>query len=325
MGSTRYNVVKKFSNSKIVNFLKDSPKTVVGLTLISIVLVLTLGAKLFTPYGPMETFDGLWRAAPSAEHILGTTQAGKDVWTQTLYGGRVSILVGIFAGSIAVLLSLIVGITAGYFGGIVDNIITTIINIIMVIPQTVLLLIIASMVGRISPLAIGIIIGITSWPWGARIYRAQTMSLRNREFIRSAETLGESKIRTLFVEIMPNMLSMITSGFIGTLIYAIMAQSFIEFIGFGDRMSVTWGQMLNNAQSTGALSSGVWWEILGPSVFLILFGSGLTLVNFSIDELSNPKLRAQRIMRKYYKEKKAQEKLLRKQVVGITNNKGGIK
>lgn len=318
-------MVKKIFNFKIVKFLKESPKTAVGLALILIVLILTLGADLFTPYEPMQTFDGLWHVAPSADHILGTTQAGKDVWAQTLYGGRVSISVGIFAGSIAVVLSLIVGITAGYFGGVVDNIITTIINVIMVIPQTVLLLIIASMIGVISPMAIGVIIGLTSWPWGARVYRAQTMSLRNREFVKSAETLGESKLRILFVEIMPNMLSMITSGFIGTIIYAIMAQSFIEFIGFGDRMSVTWGQMLNNAQSTGALSSGVWWEILGPSVFVILFGAGLTLINFSIDEVSNPKLRAQRIMRKYYKEKKKQEKLLNKQLSATTTSKGGIK
>ena len=201
-------MVKKIFNFKIVKFLKESPKTAVGLALILIVLILTLGADLFTPYEPMQTFDGLWRVAPSADHILGTTQAGKDVWAQTLYGGRVSISVGIFAGSIAVVLSLIVGITAGYFGGVVDNIITTIINVIMVIPQTVLLLIIASMIGVISPMAIGVIIGLTSWPWGARVYRAQTMSLRNREFVKSAETLGESKIRILFVEIMPNMLSL---------------------------------------------------------------------------------------------------------------------
>ena len=314
---------KKILNSKIVKFLKDSPKTTTGAILILIVLILTLGANLFTAHDPMETFDGLWRAAPSSEHILGTTQAGKDVWAQTLFGGRVSILVGIFAGSIAVILSLIIGITAGYFGGAVDNVITTAINIIMVIPQTVLLLIIASMIGRISPMAIGVIIGITSWPWGARVYRAQTLSLRNREFVKSAETLGESKLRILFVEIMPNMLSMISSGFIGTIIYAIMAQSFIEFIGFGDRMSVTWGQMLNNAQSTGALNSGVWWEVLGPSIFVILFGAGLTLINFSIDEVSNPKLRAQRIMRKYYKEKKKQEKLASKQISGMTTSEGG--
>lgn len=318
-------MVKKLFNSRISNFLKESPKTTIGIVLIFIVLILTLGANLFTPYEPMQTFDGLWRTAPSADHILGTTQAGKDVWAQTLYGGRVSISVGILAGAIAVILSLIVGITAGYFGGAVDNTITTTINIIMVIPQTVLLLIIASMIGKISPLAIGIIIGVTSWPWGARVYRAQTMSLRNREFVKSAETLGESKLRILFVEIMPNMLSMITSGFIGTIIYAIMAQSFIEFIGFGDRMSVTWGQMLNNAQSTGALSSGVWWEILGPSMFVILFGAGLTLINFSIDELSNPKLRAQRIMKKYYKEKKKHERLLKRHFSEVTTSEGGIK
>lgn len=306
--------MNKIKNSKILKFFLNSPKTTIGVLLILIVLVLTLGAGFFTSYGPMERFQDLWHAKPSYDHILGTTRLGRDVWTQTLYGGRISIMVGITAGAIAVILSLVVGICAGYFGGKVDNFITTIINMVMVIPQTVLLLLIAALLGKISPIMIGVIIGLTSWPWGARVFRAQTMSLRSREFIFSAETLGETKLRRLFVEIMPNMLSMITSSFISTIIYAIMAQSFLEFIGFGDPMSVTWGQMLYNAQTTGALSSGIWWEVLGPSVAIVIFGAGLTLINFSIDEVSNPKLRAQRIMRVYYKAKKKQEKLAQKAI-----------
>lgn len=302
----------KIKDFRIVKFFMNSPKTTIGVLLILTVLTLTLGANLFTSYEPMERFTGLYHAAPSSEHILGTTRLGRDVWTQTLYGGRVSIMVGIVAGVIAVMLSLVIGICAGYFGGTVDNCITTVINVVMVIPQIVLLLIIAALLGEISPITIGVIIGLTSWPFGARIFRAQTMSLRSREFVFSAETLGETKLRRLFVEIMPNMLSMITSSFIGTIIYAVMAQSFLEFIGFGDPMSVTWGQMLYNAQNTGALNSGIWWEILGPSVAIVLFGAGLTLINFTIDEVSNPKLRAQRIMRVYYKEKKKQENIKKK-------------
>ncbi len=320
-------MIRKILDSKIIKFFRSSPKTTLGFCLILLVLVLTLGANFFTSHDPLFRYEGAYHLAPSSEHILGTTRLGRDVWAQTLYGGRISIFVGILAGVIAVTLSLIIGISAGYFGGVVDSVISTIINIFMVIPQIVLLLIIASLLGGVSPITIGIIIGLKSWPFNARILRAQTMSIRNREFVYSAETLGETKTRRLFVEIMPNMMSMISSSFVGTVIYAIMAQATLEFIGFGDPFSVTWGTMLYNAQSTGALHSGIWWEVLGPSVAIILLGAGLTLINFSIDEISNPKLKAQRIMASYYKAKKKQEALNKNAAKRVKTNdldKGGV-
>lgn len=305
-------MIKKFLNSTVGSFLKESPKTTIGLTLILIMLIMTFGAPMFTDHDPLNRYKGEYHSPPSEEHILGTTRLGRDVFAQTLYGGRTSIAVGVFAGGVAVSLALVIGVTAGYFGGIVDNVISTVINVVMVIPQVVLLLIIASMLGGSSPMLIAGLIGITSWPFGARVIRAQTMSIRSREFIYSAETLGETKLRRLFIEIMPNMLSMISSAFVGTVIYAIMAQTFMEFIGFGDPLSVTWGTMLNHAQNSGALSSGIWWEVLGPSVSLIILGAGLTLINFSIDEVSNPKLRAQRFMASYYRELKKTKKAEKK-------------
>jgi ABC-type dipeptide/oligopeptide/nickel transport systems, permease components len=304
--------MKKIWNSSILRFFRNSPKTSIGAILILIILLLTIGAGLFTSIDPTNRFEGEYHSVPSHTHILGTTQLGNDVFAQTLYGGRVSIMVGIFAGVLTVFLGIVFGITSGYFGGWYDNIITTIINIIMVIPNIVLLLIIAALLDGVSPFLISVIIGLTSWPWNARVLRAQTMSLRNREFVYSAETLGESKLRILFIEIMPNMLSIISSAFVSTLIYAIMASATLEFIGFGDPLSCTWGIMLFNANKSGALTSGVWWELLGPISGIVLFGVGLTLINFSIDEVSNPKLKAQRIMRAYYKVKKMQAKKMKK-------------
>ncbi len=300
--------MKNIFNSKVARFLTNSPKTTTGIVLITMILFLTFGANLFTKHDPMNRYKDEYHSPPSKEHFLGTTSLGRDVWAQTLYGGRTSISIGVFAGCLAVTLSLVIGISAGYFGGILDSAITTVINIIMVIPQVVLLLIIASMLEGITPTIIGLVIGLTSWPFNARILRAQTMSIRNREYIYSSETLGETKFRRLFVEIMPNMLSMISSSFVSTVIYAIMAQTTLEFIGFGDPLSVTWGTMLYNAQTSGALYSGIWWEVIGPCSFILILGAGLTLINFSIDEISNPKLKAQRIMKFYYKEKKKQEK-----------------
>jgi len=291
-----------------IRFLKNSPRTTFGIILILIILSMTLGANFFTVHDPLTRYDGEWHSPPSTEHILGTTRLGRDVFAQTLYGGRVSLMVGVLAGCISVGISLIIGITAGYFGGVIDGVINTVINIMLVIPSIVLLLVIASMLGGISPPTIGLIIGLTSWPGSARVLRSQAMSIRNREFVLSAEILGEKKLRIILVEILPNMLSLITSGFVGTVIHAILAMTFLEFIGFGDSLSVTWGMMLSNAQKTGALNSGIWWELLGPSLAIILFGAGMTLINFSIDEISNPKLKAQRIMSTYNKMMKKKEK-----------------
>ncbi len=302
-------------NSKLKNtikFLKESPKFTIGITLIAIVIIMTMFAPLFTSYDPMTRFEGVYHEPPSAEHILGTTSLGRDVFTQTLYGGRQSILVGLLAAVITTVLGMLVGISAGYLGGVYDSIISTITNIMMVIPTIVLLLIIASMLDGVSPLLISLIIGLTSWPWNSRVLRAQTMSISNRDFVRSAETLGESKFRILFVEIMPNMLSIISSAFVGTLIYSIMAHATLEFIGFGDPESVTLGTILFNAQNSGAFRSGYFFEVAGAIAVLVMIGLGLTLINFAIDEISNPKLKAQRIMKSYYKARKAEMKRIAK-------------
>ena len=222
--------MKKIWNSNIIRFFRNSPKTSIGAILVLVILLLTIGANLFTSIDPTNRFVDEYHSIPSHSHILGTTQLGNDVFAQTLYGGRTSIMVGIFAGVLTVFLGSFSGITSGYFGGWYDNIITTVINIIMVIPNIVLLLIVAALLNGVSPFLISIIIGLTSWPWNARVLRAQTMSLRNREFVYSAETLGKSKLKILFIEIMPNMLSIISSAFVSTLIYAITASATLEFI-----------------------------------------------------------------------------------------------
>ncbi len=294
--------------SKTLSFLKSSPKFTAGIILLGIVLTLTMFAPLFTSHDPLFRYEGMYHTPPSSEHILGTTNLGRDVFAQSLYGGRQSIIVGLLAATITTLLGMIVGISAGYLGGVYDSVVSTITNIMMVIPTIVLLLIIASMMDGVSPLLISLIIGFTSWPWNSRVLRAQTMSIRNRDFVRSAETLGENKFRILFFEIMPNMLSIISSAFVGTLIYSIMAHATLEFIGFGDPLSVTWGTILYNAQNSGAFRSGYFFEVTGAIGGLVMIGMGLTLINFAIDEISNPKLKAQRIMKSYYKARKAEQK-----------------
>ncbi|MBM7037398.1 ABC transporter permease [Vibrio ulleungensis] len=284
-------------------FFLDNPKAFIGIALVFTVVLMCTFAPLLTEYVASARV-GRPHQPPSADHIMGTTRMGRDVWAQVLYGGRISLMVGLIAGTFVILMAMIVGITAGYFGGIVDNILSLITNIVMVIPSLPLMLVLAAFLNQVSPTVIAIIIGLTSWPWGARVLRSQTLAIRNRDFVHAAEVMGETKKRMLFAEVMPNMLSILASSFIGTVIYAVMTQATLEFIGLGDPLSVTWGGMLYNASQTSAIRIGAWWEILAPSVALTLVAIGLALINFSIDEISNPKLKAQRIMARFRREEK---------------------
>ncbi|MCG9628145.1 ABC transporter permease [Vibrio mediterranei] len=297
----------------VKQFFFDNPKAAVGILIVTTVCLMCIFAPLLTDVLP-DARVGRPHQAPGAEHFLGTTRMGRDVWAQVLYGGRVSLMVGFVAGTFVIIMAMIVGIAAGYFGGVIDNILSFTTNLFMVIPSLPLMLVLASFLDQVSPLVIAIIIGATSWPWGARVLRSQTLAIRNRDFVHAAEVMGETKPRMLFAEIMPNMMSILASSFIGTVIFAIMTQATLEFIGLGDPLAVTWGGMLYNADQTSAIRIGAWWEIMAPSVALASVAIGLALINFSIDEISNPKLKAQRIMKRFRREEARAEKEVNKQM-----------
>ncbi|MCY1302506.1 putative peptide transport permease protein [compost metagenome] len=136
------------------------------------------------------------------------------------------------------------------------------------------------------------IIALTSWPWGARMTRSQTVALRQREFVVAARMVGEPHWRVIFVEILPNLVPLIGINVVGSIIYAIVAQTTLEYLGFGDPLRVTWGTMLYNAQNSSAIIVGAWWDIAVPAAGIALVGLGLALINFTFDEIANPQLRS---------------------------------
>ena len=202
-----------------------------------------------------------------------------------------SLLVAFGASLITTVIAVCVGVSAGYFGGRVDEFLMALTNVVLVFPQLPLLIILAAFVGQVGPLMIALIIGLSSWAWGARVIRSQTLAIRNKEFILAAEVMGESRLRIIFVEILPNLTSIVFGGAMGTCIYALMAEAGLEFLGLGDPTIITWGTMLFWAQSNSAFIVGAWWDIVVPGVAIALFGGGLALLNMSIDQIANPKLR----------------------------------
>ena len=198
------------------------------------------------------------------------------------------------AALLAAFVSIVIGITGGYAGGIVDDVLSLLSNVVLVIPTLPLVIVILAYVKSNGLLPLIIIIALTSWAASARVLRAQTLSVRNREYVLSARAAGERLWRIVFVEIMPNELPIIVSNFIFGMIFAILTQAALAFIGLGDPTLLTWGNMLNIAYSDEALPIGAWWWIIPPGLCIALLGMGLALINFSLDELLNPRLRVYR-------------------------------
>ncbi|MGB2516806.1 MAG: ABC transporter permease, partial [Pseudomonadales bacterium] len=181
---------------------------ILGTLIVSTVIIMSAFASVIAENDPKKRV-ARGHQPPSAELLLGSTRSGKDVFSQVLHGGQVSLMVAFGAALITITIAICVGVSAGYFGGRVDEFLMSLTNIILVFPQLPLLIILAAFLGQVGPVVIALIIGLSSWAWGARVIRSQTLAVRNKEFIIAAEVMGESKWRIILVEILPNLISIV--------------------------------------------------------------------------------------------------------------------
>ena len=233
-------------------------------------------------------------AGPSAAHWFGTTNIGQDVFEQVVMGTRPTLEIGAAAGLVATAISVLIGIGGGYAGGWVDEILALISNVALVIPTLPLVIVVAAFVKNNGLLPTVFVIAFTSWAASARILRGQTLSLRNRDYVLAAKALGEPGWRIVLVEILPNTLPIIVSQFIFSMIFAILGQAGLAFLGLQSPDLLTWGNILYFAQNAQALGSGDWWWFAPPGLCIAVLGAGLALINFGLDELLNPRLRVYR-------------------------------
>ena len=300
--SNRFGQVMKKYLSVIAGFYRGNPTALLGTFIVGGLIIMSLAAPLIAQNEPNKRV-ARGHQPPSTELFFGSTRSGKDVFSQVLHGGRISLLVAFGAAALTTVIAVLVGISAGYIGGKTDELLMSVTNIVLVFPQLPLLIILAAFLGQVGPLIIAVIIGSTSWAWGARIIRSQTLAIRNKEFIISAEVMGESKARIVLVEILPNLTSIVVGGFVGTSIYALMAEAGLEFLGLGDPTVITWGTMLYWAQSNSAFIVGAWWDMAVPGMAIAIMGGGLALLNMSIDQISNPKLKTGAYIKIWRKQK----------------------
>jgi peptide/nickel transport system permease protein len=277
--------------------LPRSPKVLIGVGLLVIFLIVAIFGTTLAPYDPSRTFSltASFPLPPSAQHLLGTTQQQQDVLSQLLVGSRSTVLVAFVAGIIATVLSVAIGVTAGYLGKLTDDLLSMLANFFLVLPALPLLIVIFGFLNTNQggdDLLIGVIIALTGWAWGARVLRAQTLSLRNRDYVEAARVSGERTWRIITFEILPNLIPIVASSFLFTVLYGVGTYTALAFLGLVNPNHWSWGGMLFYAQVAGAESSGYWWLFIPPGLAVALLGTALALVNFGIDEFINPRLRA---------------------------------
>jgi peptide/nickel transport system permease protein len=228
--------------------------------------------------------------APSLEFPFGTDDLGRSVFALTLWGSRVSLLVGFFATLISILIGSVVGIVAGYYGRWTETVLMRLTDWFLVIPFLPLAIVLASLLGR-SLVIIIFVIGVTSWPSTARIVRAQVLSVKTRPYVERARALGATNWHLTTRHVLPNVGPIIFANTVLLVAIAILSETTLSFLGLGDPLSISWGTILEAAFNAGAASAGNWWWLVPPGVAIVLVVLAFTMCGYALDEVLNPRLR----------------------------------
>jgi peptide/nickel transport system permease protein len=267
-------------------------KLVFGLGLELLLVLFAIIGPIIAKYSPQD-FTGAQLKHPGGTYWLGTDYLGHDIFSELANGLRESYLVGALGAVSASVVGMALGFTAGWRGGILDEILQMITNIIVMIPSLVLLVVIGSYLTSRSVLFEGIFIGLTTWPWVARAVRAQTFSLRSREFVDMAKLSGRRPLEIIVRDIAPNMASYLFLVVILLFGSSMLLAASYDFLGLGPTDVVSLGSMMNSAQNESALFYREWWWFIPPGAVLTAMVAALLVANVGLDEIFNPKLREQ--------------------------------
>ncbi len=283
------------------------PAGMVGIVVLVVFSILAVAPGLFV--GPLQTVTtatGAHVQAPTLQEILGTDSLGRSVLNLTVWGTRVSMVIGLLATIVTIVVGALVGIVSGYFGGLIDGLLMRITDLFLVLPTFVLALILApiilEIVGseaevagiRITLIVIVVVIGLTSWASTARVVRSQVLSLKERAFVDRARVIGAGGGHIMRRHLLPNVINLIIANTVLTFAGAVLTETTLAFIGLGDPFQPSWGQILNDAETAGAPGLGAWWWVVGPSACIVLVVLAFTLVGNALDEILNPRLQGRR-------------------------------
>lgn len=264
----------------------------VGVIIIALFVLMAVLGPMTMPFKTTEIAASKADAfnAPSLQHLLGTDNQGRDVLAYLVNGARSSLLVGLTATIISMILGTLIGIASGYLGGWIDNLLMRITDFFLVLPWLPFCMVLAAILGN-SIWNIILVIGLTGWSSTARIIRAQTLSVKEQQYVERTVSIGAKKGHIMFKHILPNVFPLVFSEAILIVSSSILTETSLAFLGLGDPTNPSWGMMLNDAYSTGAMTVGAWWYFITPGICVILVALGFTLMGYAFDEILNPKLK----------------------------------
>jgi oligopeptide/dipeptide ABC transporter ATP-binding protein len=276
--------------------ISRNKKALAGVVLLLVFVVLAIFPGQIAPDDPQAEVY-LPALGPSWHHLLGTTAQGQDVFSQLIWGTRLSLVIAVAVGALATALSVLIGVSAAYLGGVADGVLSLLTDVILVLPTFPLIIVIAAYRKNSGLFMLIVVLGALGWSYGARQLRSQTLSLRTRDFLESARVRGERKSYVILFEILPTMTSLIVATFLGAALYAVLTAAGLQFIGLGDPNSQSWGTMLYWAQNGEALFAGMPWWAIAPGLCIALLGASFALLNYAFDEISSPALRVRKLDR----------------------------
>lgn len=269
-----------------MNAALQNPLARWGLMIISSILLLALLAPLIAPYDPDAINVKAILLAPSAEHWMGTDGLGRDVFSRMLFGARISLLVGFVAVGIATMIGVILGAIAGFYRGWVDVIIMRLVDVMLSIPTFFLILAVIAFLNP-SIWNIMVVIGLTSWMGVTRLVRAEFLSLREREFVLSARTMGAGDLRLIFLHLLPNSLTPIIVSTVLGIASAVLVESGLSFLGLGVQPpQASWGNILTDGKEYIQFA---WWLSLFPGLAILLTVLGYNLLGEGLRDALDPR------------------------------------
>ena len=289
-----FNVIRAITHNTTIRLLLGNRKSKIGLALLMGYIFIGVFGGLLSPYSP-TAYEFAANLPPSLAHPLGTTAYGQDVFSQILTGIGPTLAVGFLTGIIATGISVLAGLSAGFSSEGVSSVINAVTNVFLVIPGIVIIMLFGAFflgdhtsLGYIAMIAI---LSLTGWAWGARTLRSQALSTAKNDFITSSLLIGEKRLSIILRQIIRAMLPIIVSNFFFTAIYGVMGLTFVEYLGVGNLLEVNLGTTLYWAINNQAYITGEWWWIMPPSILISLLMFTFVLINFGVDEVSNPSLR----------------------------------
>jgi peptide/nickel transport system permease protein len=273
----------------------------VGLVGLAVIVAAALAAPLLTDASGLDVTRAAgqrleppswwpWGPGEQGDFLLGTDETGRSVALLTLWGARISLLVGVTATLLAIGIGTLVGITAGHFGGWVSSVLMRVTDWFIVLPRLVLAIALAALLGP-SIVTIVVAIGVTSWAGTARLIRAQTLAVEARPYLERARALGAGHWHQMTRHVLPNVMPLVLASTTLEVASAVLAEATLSFLGLGDPARVSWGGMLSRANASGAVTYGAWWYLLTPGLAILVVVLCFTLCGRALEAVFNPRLR----------------------------------